>query len=207
MGAHASKTAIIQVACGFTRRPQHYDDYRAVSPIDAARAEAVRAQYQTGNQLWVTGMVPYGTDYPERTLANINADRLAVQHGLPTINAAQVPGLNAFSESWNACRLARKRRLTKIIVVASNFYFEAYARMWLAAGKRNGLEVEIVALDHGSAVSDSVWNFYRGPKAQALSHVAAGSTLGHYMASALADRMTAKRATEGFKIDGHTHIG
>lgn len=202
-----SATVLVQVACGFARRPQHNDDYRAVSLVDAARAKAVKDRARAGNHIFVTGMVPYEIEYSDRTLANINAARLQSVPSPMIKEVRSVPGLNAFSESWNACKMARDLGAKKIIVVSSDFYFKAYRQMWQAAARRNGLVAEIVEVTHGDLVSDKVWGFYSGVKAQILSRVAASSKLGHYLAKMIADRMTGKRATEGFKIDGHTTIG
>lgn len=206
MGAQDAKTAIIQVACGFARRPEHRRDTGALSLVDQARGQKVLALYRQGNQVFVTGNVPYEIKHEFHTLAYLNAEAL-IQSGVPIGQIATIQGLNAFSESWNACLRARRRGLERVVVVSSDFYFEAYERMWRAAARRNGLEIEIVALNHGRLVSAEVWNFYKGLKAQTLSKVAASSELGHRLAKALADRMTASRATSGFKIDGHTVIG
>ena len=151
-------------------------------------------------------MVPYTVKHNDRTLANLNADVL-IKRGIPKKDIHYVPGLNAFSESWNACQRARESGMEMIVVVSSAFYFVAYNRMWTACGLRNGLKVETFCVSHEVLVSQSVWDFYQGAKAQTLSKVAASSNLGHRLAKTLADKMTASRATEGFKIDGHTVIG
>ncbi len=206
MGALDAQTAIIQVACGFARRPEHRRDIGALSLVDQARGQKVLELYRQGNQVFVTGNVPYETKHEFHTLAYLNAEML-IQGGVPFGQTATIQGLNAFSESWNACLRARRLGLARTVVVSSDFYFEAYERMWLAAARRNGLKVEIVALSHGDLVSPEVWNFYRGWKAQGLSRIAAYVPLiGHRAAKVVADTMTAKRATQGFKIDGHTVI-
>ncbi len=206
MCAIAANIAIVQVACGFKRRPMSVMDYRALSQVDHERSEILREYFQPRNQVYVTGMVPYEVEYDERTLANLNADVLQ-NCGIPGKNIHYVPGLNAFSESWNACQMARENGMKKIVVISSDFYFTAYARMWMACGMRNGLDGEIVSIIHGDLVAQSVWDFYQGAKAQTLSKVAASCSLGHKLAKTLADRMTASRATDGFQIDGHTSIG
>jgi hypothetical protein len=207
MQSQRPRTAIIHVACGFARKP-HYDvDSDAVSSIDKCRSVYTVEHYEQGDSLFVTGMVPYDASAPLRTLANLNAYRLNQVEKLRGVPIQLVPGLNAFSESWNACMLAHDQGAKQIIVVVSDFYLSAYRRMWLAAGKRNGLDVEIVEVRHKNEVDQSVWAFYQGPKAQILSKVAASSWLGHWLAKMLADRMTKRRRTEGFKLDGHTSIG
>jgi len=208
MGAQGTKKrVIVQVACGFSRKPQSEYDFYALSMVDYQRAVGTIINYKIGDEVFVTGMVPYDANQSHRTLASLNTELLEKSFKLDEVTIQSVSGLNAFSESWNACKLARQHRAITIVVVTSDFYLEAYRRMWLAAGQRNGLEVQIFTISHTNLVDKSVWEFYRGWKAQALSRMAASSTLGHWLAMMLADQMTKKRLTEGFKLDGHTAIG
>jgi hypothetical protein len=206
MSAHDKQTAILQIGSGFKHKPKNITDHGALSLVDQARQAMTKQLWQPGRIVYLTGQVPWDRSNPVLTLANLNQEAL-VAGGLSHRDIVQLPGLNAFSDAWNVTRVARESGKTRLIVVSSDFYFAAYEEMWRMAGRRHGLDVGIVSLDHGHQVSREVWDFYRGIKAQMLAAVAANNTAGHWLAKTLADRLTARRATEGFKHDGHTTIG
>jgi hypothetical protein len=206
MTVRDSKVAIVQVAGGFRCRPQHPSHYQALSAIDRARGEKVVALYRPGNHVFVTGMVPYETKLPECTLANLSSE-LLVRSGIPALMIVPIAGLSPFSISSNVCARARRRGLEKIVVVASDFYFLAYERMWRAAARRNGLAVEIVTLNHGDEVSAAVWNFHDSYPVVLWSHLAAISVFGHALAQLVADWQMKRRTRTGYQYDGHTVIG
>jgi hypothetical protein len=198
--------AVIQVACGFKREPLSTSDYEAMSRVDDDRASKVNELVRPLDTVFVTGMVPYTSAYPKRTLAALNTNRLIDRYGLDTGRILSVRGLNAYSESWHAVRLAQEIGVQKITVIASDFYFLAYKRLWLAAARRSGLVIELITLTHPDVDTATVGKFYASVPSQLLSRLAASSHIGHLVAMNIADHLTSYRATRGFTFDGHTRI-
>lgn len=196
---------IVQVACGFARCPKSSADTGALSVVDHDRSAWVRERYHPGNQIYVTGMVPYDHTSTYATLATLNAAAL-ILGGVPEHTITPIKGLNAFSESWEVCRTARAHGFAKIIVVSSDFHLVTYARLWRAAARRNGLMVEIVSLAHAHIAAPRVRNFYSSIRARSLTCVAVSSAVGHFLAMLFADYITASRKTSGFSVDGYTKL-
>jgi hypothetical protein len=176
--------AIVQVACGFARAPENEWDTLALSQVDFDRSQVVIEGYRnlTAKEkhpkvlLWTTGQVAWGpyVEMPEMTLAALNAKRLNV--AFPYATVSQVPGLNAFSESYNALLMAKASGVEKLYVVVSSFYLTAYRRMWEAAAKRRGIEIRMIAVEHQKGVvASEVVDFYKSAQPQILSRIAASS--------------------------------
>lgn len=209
-----NKVAIVQVACGFARRPDDRADLAALSKVDHDRALAVIKELKSLSYnedlelvLWTTGQVAWGrvADMPDLTLASLNAAGL---RKFTCVEISQVPGLNAFSESYNAIKKAKAQGVETVIVVVSDFYLTAYRQMWQSAARRAGVSIEIIPVEHAKdVVSPAVVNFYQSLQPKILAWIAASCELGHWLARFLADKKTASRASIGFRLDGHTAIG
>jgi hypothetical protein len=218
VGTSRNKTALIQVACGFELPPENVTDFKAVSCVDQHRAVKVLETYDSLNLqlgknclLWTTGMVPYDAKTHPYTLADINMAYLQKHLGLEAggrfgLATDTVPGLNAFSESWNACMKAKEAGCSEIVVVSSDFYFIAYRRMWRAAAYRLGLACQTLTVDSLGISSEKVWDFYTSPLAQSMSRIATKSRARHSLIKSLADIRTRDRVN-GFKFNGYTQIG
>jgi hypothetical protein len=212
------KIALLQIACGFARETQKPLDTEALSPVDTARSKELIKfvnnyieEYGVSSdefEIWTSGVVSYNPGDYANTLSALNAKVLADNLLLSTKNWRQVPGLNGFGEISNACKMAKIYNISHLIVITSGFYLNAYQRVWLAAGERHGIRVEIIRVKHPQKlVSDEVLNFYTSTKMLALSYLATTSDIGHNIAKYLTDLKTQYRADTGFKFDGYSKIG
>jgi hypothetical protein len=160
-----TKTAIVQIGCGFRRMPLHGGDTSALSIVDRFRSKQACAEYKRLRypefvplEFWTTGEVawqPLSVAAEGTTLAGLNS-RLMIdvleEAGVSAPRHAfrEIPGRTPFGECWNAVELARMLQIKKLVIVSSCFYFSLYRDMWEAAAKREGIHTIVVSVRHNN---------------------------------------------------------
>ena len=187
----ANPKAIVLIGHGFVSEPKDISDTSTLSAADRDRiAEAIRvAEYEGVGTIFYTEDVPYSPKLPSVTVAWCTS--LVLRSVLsPFMRHKLIPGRNPYEQSWNTCWIAGIRDITCLRVIASPGYFEAFGRMWIRAGERNGVTVRLLSAPVRQGPSEepvadthdiNTWDITLADMA------VAGGKFGHKLASVLAN--------------------
>lgn len=194
------ETVLLITLYGFSRSPSSIDDIDALSLIDKQRLTVLTAKYVPGNTIYVSDI----SDIKKQEILPAN---IVANHLLKMFNAhiVQIHALNAFSISWEVHRKLKKcRRYKKLLLINSDFYWDAYQDIWYSLQNRGIEYVGKLDLEHNSrdvpAESQRAW---RGDMIKTLVAIATMGTIGHWLAMKIADRITRKHMKFGVALDGH----
>lgn len=185
---------IVVVGHGLVHEPRDPSDTSPRSAADRARLQKALSiiEYEGVNKVFFTQDVPSIREPLATTVAECNANVLRLLRPLlhHSVLYRIIPGRNQYDQCWNTCRIARRWKVCRLTVIASQRYFDAFGAMWRRAGERNDLCVSLIAASaHQGPSEDPIidthdingWDLFLARMATA------GGRVGHYVSSILAD--------------------
>lgn len=169
--------------------------FRTQMELCGTTVARLRAAYNTvkeGDQILVTGDVPYAPGGP--TLGKLMRDWL-VSGGLSAKRISILDnGFGTFSEARIVC--ARLQEEKAITVISSHWYFFPGKPIWLRRGRDNGISVSFL-----SVPGTGGWRTWL---AYAVIGVIVRAAISTGLERILEDRLTAsqEKRREGFRFDG-----
>lgn len=159
-----------------------------VSVIDEHRIQCALSIFEQRNSIWVAGLGKNCLSLPSAKLG-ISIMEILQGSEKNVMWISTIAGNNEFSEIWNACTLAQKSDIKKIIVVSSDFYLDAFRDLWKTTATRYGVAIDFLEVRHGDNATPALWETYRTTKLELLTTIASKSARAHLCIMTLVDLM------------------